>query len=242
MNRTQHPLDSWFNEKPRLRRAGLQAILIDEDWPEFLTRHRKWRSEDVILVRCLLQPTPEEIDAFLEEMVFDDDELSPALLKVWRQPMTRCLVGSQISSSNRRELFSFCCNIERGPGLSGFWGYGARHFSADWALFYCFGDEFNEYMSFQIRPIGFIDVSVPFRSAALLLNETSEFSGGFDSDDFGEATYITGRLDTAEIYRLLLATNGLGSDEVLNASIEELRSYRAPGTGCGFEAIEQIHK
>jgi hypothetical protein len=252
MAEAQHPLDKWFATKPRVQRAGISAIVIDDaylDWEEFLIGHRHWRPEDVVLVRCLLQPTDEEIEEFLTEMVFHDDELALALLEAWRQPMSKCWENSQLRSFKRKTIFSFTCYLERGmPGMSGYWGYCATHFYGEWAMLCEFGDE-GPFINctppspFDERPLGFIDVSCPFRSAALLLSERTEVAdahNGFSGDHYGWATSIAGKVDSTEIYRLLLARDGLGSDEVISMTAPQLKHYRPSGNCCGYEAIERI--
>jgi hypothetical protein len=47
-------------------------------------------------------------------MIFDDDEPSPATLKAWRQPMSACWKGSILAPSDRRPIFRFKGEIERG--------------------------------------------------------------------------------------------------------------------------------
>src|SRR5690349_18100012 len=99
MPQTQHPLDNWFDKKPRIHRAGIDAILVDDDWEQFLLSHHRWSPEEVVLIRCLFEPTRQQIHAFLSEMIFDDDEPSPATLKAWRQPMSACWKGSILAPS-----------------------------------------------------------------------------------------------------------------------------------------------
>jgi len=68
MAEAQHPIDKWLATKRRVQRAGTSTIVIDDeytDWEHFLIGHHHWKPEDVVFVRCLLQPTDEEIEAFL---------------------------------------------------------------------------------------------------------------------------------------------------------------------------------
>lgn len=259
MNNAQHPLDKWLTTRRRVQRAGTSAIAFDDeyliddecvDWEHFLIGHHHWKPEDVVFVRCLLQPTDEEIEEFLSEMTFDDDELVPALLEVWKQPMSKCWGNSQLKRVERQEIFSFTCNLGRGPGMSGYWGYRATCFFGEWAMLCDFGDEgpFIECTppkGFDQRPLGFIDVACPLGSAALSLSErkeAAEAANGFSEDDYAFATSIGGKLDSAEIYRLLLARDGLGSDEVISMTAAQLKHYRPSGNGCGYEAIERIRR
>lgn len=252
MSPAEHPLDKCLATKRRVQRAGTRAIVFDDeyiDWENFLIGHDQWKPEDVVFVRCLLQPTDEEIEEFLSEMVFNDDELAPTLLEAWHQPMNTCWENSQLKRVKRQEIFSFTCYLERGPGMSGYWGYRATRLLGEWDMLSEVGDEqFIDCMppkGFNERPLGFIDVSCPLQSAALLLSERKdahESANGFSDDDYGFATSIGGTLDSAEIYRLLLAHDGFGSDEVINMTAEQLKHYRPSGNGCGYEAIERIRR
>src|SRR5208282_4766042 len=59
MPQSVHPLDNWFYRKPRIQQAGIEAILIDEPWGQFLSKHHHWTTDEVVRVRCLLRPQPE---------------------------------------------------------------------------------------------------------------------------------------------------------------------------------------
>jgi hypothetical protein len=100
MPRTTHPLDNWFYSKPRIKQAGIEAILIDEPWEQFLARHHYWTTEDVTRVRCLLRPTEPEIEQFLAKAVFDDESLSPSLLEAWQRPREDCFAGCGLQVSS----------------------------------------------------------------------------------------------------------------------------------------------
>jgi hypothetical protein len=241
-----HPLDSWFNEKTTVRRAGLQAKLIDEDWIEFLCRRCEWSPEEVFLVRSLLRPSDREIEWFLDDMDRDGTQLSPTVLAAWHRPVKDYWKGCSLSVVEPRGLFRFTFDIERGPGFSGSWGYGALQFVPEWAIFCEFGDE-GPFVDieppgegFDMLPRGFIETSHPFQSAALLLSEQPEHSDYFGGNELGCATLIRGTSDPIELYRLLLAASGHGTDEVLQMDPAQLKEYRAPGTRCGFPAVEQI--
>ena len=88
--------------------------------------------------------------------------------------------------TNPKNLSSIKFDIERGPGGSGSWGYAAREFTTEWALFYGFGDEFwSEWyptQDFDKMPLGLVDISHPTRSAALVIAEQYKGGNVFEGD------------------------------------------------------------
>ncbi len=243
-----HPLDSWFYRKPRIQQAGIEAILIDEPWEQFLAKRGQWTTDDIVRVRCLLRPQPEDIEQFLASAVFIDEPLSSSSLDAWRRPKEECLAGCGLGVSTwPNDIFHFSCKFEPAAhGDSRLWGCTARQFTSEWALFSVHGYErlpegvipqgFNQY------PLGFIKNSHYLKSAALLLSKALNHGDHLLCPSFWEATSIVGNIAPEEVYRMLLASSGLGTSRVLLMSAEKLKKHRPRGIKYRYETVENMYQ
>jgi len=248
MPQSVHPLDNWFYRKPRIQQAGIEAILIDEPWGQFLSKHHHWTTDEVVRVRCLLRPQPEDIEQFLARAVFDGEPPSSSSLDAWRRPEEECFAGCvpQVSSWPN-DIFHFSCKFDATVhGASRLWGCTAREFTSEWALFSVHGDErlpegvvpqgFNQY------PLGFIKNSQYLKSAALLLSKALNHGDQFSGSSLWKATSIVGNIAPEEVYRMLLASCGFGTSRVLRMSADTLKEHRPTGAEYGYETIENVYQ
>lgn len=234
---TTHPLDKWFRRKPRIRQAGVEAILIDDAWEQFFAKHHDWTTGDVIRVRSLLRPEQAEIEEFLAGA-----SLSPTIAEAWRRPQGECFEGSRLQAPRFADTI-FHLDVD---GITGLEGWTASEFTSKWALFCLCGDHrlsgstiphwITEY------PLGFITRSHRFESAALLLSKATDRAIRIEARQRWEPTSIGGNITPVEAYRMLLGLCGLATTRVLRMSPEKLKKYRPAGAGWDYTTVESVYE